>query len=63
MQNQTNYSEETLNLVSFQCYYNILSNSDWEITEYTVPLDELNDLELKVLTKSIENKLTNTDLN
>lgn len=56
MQNQINSSIEN-NEVFFQCYSNILSNDYWEILEYSVSVENLNDLELKVLTKVIEKKL------
>jgi hypothetical protein len=57
MQNQINLSEEPSDYVFFQVYLNILCEDNWEIIEYPVPINELNDLELKILTKAVERRL------
>lgn len=57
MKNQTNSSIEVNYEAHFQCYVNILCNDTWEILEYSMPLDELNELEVKLLIKVIERKL------
>ena len=57
MKNQTDLSEEPSDVITFICYWNILSDKKWMKLTYQVPIDDLESFELKVLTEVVERRL------